>query len=189
MATALSICNTALLLVNANTINSFDDSTREAAMCKALYETTKDAILSKFPWSFSLFQETLAQTSNAPLFDYTYEYQLPPGVIRVIKKDNLANDYRILKDKLFTDSNNVKLLFQKDPGVECYPAYFVRLLELKMAELLSKALVQDDQMGQIYQRDYLLAMREARGIDSQNSPNLAIPEHELSLTAVRGMDN
>lgn len=189
MATDLSICNAALLLVNASQINSFNDSTREATICKALYETTKQSLLSKHPWSFSLFQELLAKTTETPLFDYDYVYQLPTGYIRILKTDGLGNEYRILKDKLFSDYDPVELLFQKDPGEEFFPAYFVRLLELKMAELLSMSLLQDDNMARMYNASYLMQMREARGIDSQNSPNQLIPEHELSLTAVRGSDH
>lgn len=189
MASDLSICNSSLLMANANTINSFDDSTREALMCNQLYETTRDTQLSKHPWSFSIFQEKLAKTTNTPLFDYDYEYQLPTGYIRILKTDNLGNDYRILKDKLLSNQTEVELLYQKNPGEEFFPAYFERLVELKMAELLSLSLVQDEAMAQAFQRSYLLAMREARGIDSQNSPNLRISEQELSLTAVRGTDN
>ena len=100
MATALGICKTALLMCNANIINSFDDSTREAQICDALYETTKNTVISKHPWSFTLFQEALARTTNTPLFDYDYEHQLPTGYIRILKTDNLGNEYRILKDKL-----------------------------------------------------------------------------------------
>jgi hypothetical protein len=188
MATDLSICNTALLMANATTINSFNDSTREAAMCDAMFQTTKETILSKHPWSFSLFQEKLARTTNTPLFDFTYEFQLPTGYIRTLKTDQSGNNYRVLKDKLFSDYKEVEILYQKDPGVEFYPAYFVRLLEFKMAEILSLSLVQDEAMATRFQQAYLLSMREARGIDSQNSPNLTIAEGELTLTAARGSD-
>ena len=188
MPTDLSICNTALLMVNASQVNSFNDSTREAQMCEAFYETTKKDLLTKFSWSFSLFQEKLARTTNEPLFDYKYEFQLPTDYLRILKTDNYGNLYRILKDKLFTDYIEVELLFQKDPGEEFYPPYFVRLLEFKMAELLSLSLVQDENMAQLFNRQYLLAMREARGTDSQNTPNQLMPDHELSLTFVRGDD-
>lgn len=182
----IGICNTALLLCNASQINSFGDATREATMCNALYANTRDSLLSKHPWSFSIFQELLARTNETPLFDYTYVHQLPIGYIRILKTDNLGNEYRILRDRLFSDYETVELLYQKDPGEEYYPAYFVRLLELKLAELLSLALVQDENMAQAFQQSYLLAMREARGTDSQNTPPLSIPSHELRLTAVRG---
>jgi hypothetical protein len=188
MATNVTICNAALLMVNANTISSFSDETREAAICNSLYETTKDTILMKFPWSFSLFQEQLAQTVNTPLFDYTYEYQLPTGYLRILKKDNLGNDYRILKDKLLTDANAVELLYQKDPGEEFYSPLVVRALEFRMADLLSLALVQDENMSDIYNKRYLVTMAEARATDSQNAPNELINATELSLTAVRGAD-
>ena len=130
----------------------------------------------------------MARTTNTPLFDFKYEYQLPAGYIRILKTDNFGNDYRILKDKLLSDQAAIELLYQKDPGEEFYPAYFTRLLEFKMAELLSLSLVQDEAMAQRYQQNYLLSMREARGIDSQNSPTPKIPDHELSLTYVRGDD-
>lgn len=184
----IGICNTALLLVNASQINSFSDSTRESRICNALYQNTKLALLSKHPWAFSLFQESLARTNETPLFDYTYSYQLPTGYVRALKVDNLGNDYRILKDKLFSDQTLVNLLYQKDPGEEFFPAYFIRLLEFKLAELLSLGLVQDESMAKAFQQSYLLAMREARGSDSQSTPNLNIQELELSLTAVRGVD-
>lgn len=188
MAADLSMCNTGLLMANASKINSFDDSTREAAMCAAMYETTRDAILSKYPWSFSIFQEALAQTSNTPLDDWKYEFQLPTGFMRILKKDTLQNDYRIYKDKLLSNDSEVILTYQKNPGEEFYPAYFARIIEFKLAELFSLALTQDENMAQLYQRNYLLAMREGRGTDAQNSPNNLINENEFSLTAVRGTD-
>lgn len=188
MSTALDICNTALLLCNASQINSFDDSTREAVMCNSIYNTTRDSQLSKHPWSFSLFQEELAKTLTTPEFEYTYEYQLPTGYIRILKMNQSVNDYRILKDKLFTDQDGVKILYQKNPGEEFYPAYFRRMLEFKLAEILNMSLVQDDRLANQFQEMYLLAMREARGVDSQNTPNITIRDQELALTAIRGAD-
>lgn len=188
MSTDLAICQTALILVNATPITSFSDSTREAAMCNALYETTKNEQLQSFRWSFSTFQEALAQTTETPLFDWNYEYQLPTGVLRVLKTDLLGNNYRIMKDKLYSNETAVELLYQKDPGEEFFPAYFVRLLEYKLAEDLSLALVQDENMATAFARKYQQQLIKARGIDSQNTPNLAVPANELSLTAVRGTD-
>jgi len=189
MATDLSICQAALLLANANTINSFDDGTREAQMCKAFYETVKDATLQKHPWAFSLFQEQLAKTTNTPLFDFNYEYQLPSNTLRILKISTPpGNDYRILKDKLFSSVDGIEVLYQKDPGEEFFPAYFRVVLEYRLAQKLSLALTQDEQMAANFQQEYLLTMREARGIDSQSSPNLTIDETSLLLTAVRGND-
>lgn len=188
MATDISMCNTALLMAGASTINSFSDNTREAAICNAIYATTRDTQLSKFMWSFSTFQELLARTSNTPLFDYTYEYQLPTGTIRVAKTDGFGNEYRILKDKLLSDEETVELLFQKDPGEEFYPAWFVRCIEYKLAEILSLTLVQDETLARSFSQQYLISMREARGIDSQNNPNKTMADHNFTLTYVRGDD-
>ncbi len=64
----------------------------------------------------------------------------------------------------------------------------MRILEFKLAELLSLSLVQDEQMAAAFQRSYLMSVREGRATDSQNTPNLTINENELRLTAVRGHD-
>lgn len=189
MASALSICNTALLMANANTINSFGDSTREAAMCNQFYETTRDALLSKHPWTFSMFEETLARTSEDPLLDdYEYVYQLPADVVTIRKTDQLGNEYRILRDRLFSNQTSVKVLYQKNPGEEFFPAYFTRVIEFRMAEILSLSLTQDSDMARAFQQQYLLSVREARGTDSQNTPNLQIQANELTLVSVRGDD-
>lgn len=186
MATDISICRTALYLVGANEINAFDDATREARLCSALYETTKLALIQKHRWSFSLEQVSLAKTVNEGLFGYKYEFQIPVNSLRVFMKDKLANRYTIRQDKLYADDDTVEILHQIDPGESEYPAHFVRALEFRMAEVLALALNQDESMSQLYERKFYSVMRESRGIDGQNQPNPTISYNEFSLIAVRG---
>lgn len=188
MATALSICNTALILVGDNQINSFDDSSRAARLCSALYETTKDFMLQKSIWSFTLQQTTLAKTVNTPLFDYTYEFQIPSNSLRIIKIDALAQDYRVHQDKIFANTDPLSMLHQIDPGEENYPAYFTRALELKLAELLASALMQDSKYSSLMAEKYIFAIREARAIDAQMDPNPVIADIEFALISARGND-
>lgn len=184
-ATDISICTNALYMIGADEINSFTDETREARLCAALYETTKDEIIQSHPWVFTKQQIDLAQTTNTPVMDFKYEYQIPVGTLRVFYKDTLRNDYEIFQDKLFTDDAAVTIVRQLDPGEENYPAYFVRLLEFAMAEVLAAALSQDETTSQLFMRKKNEQMRKARGIDSQNQPNRRFNESQLRLTAVR----
>lgn len=188
MTTDLSICNAALVLVGDNQIQSFDDSSRAARLCSALYETTKLSLLQKNPWIFTLEQIQLARTVNTPLFDYDYEYQLPTNSLRVIKTDAINQDYRIHKDKLFANVDTIEILHQIDPGEQAFPAYFTRALELRMAELLAAALMQDETYSRLMNEKYLLAIREARAIDAAQDPNQTISSEEFSLIAIRGTD-
>lgn len=188
MATKIGICNSALLMANADVISSFSDETREARLCAQLYDTTRDSLLMASKWSFSLFQQALTKTTNTPLFDFSNEFKLPTGFLRAVKIDSSGQEYRILKDKLLTDADPVELLFQKHPGEEFLSPQFVRTLEFKFASVLALALMQDEQMASLFDTQYRRALIEARGVDSQNSPNPAIRDSELALTAVRGND-
>jgi len=187
MASKLDIINNALLMVGAETIQTLTDSSREARVAAAIYDTTKEDIISRHPWNFSLGQAQLAQIAATPLFGFDHAYQLPvdPKAIRVIRKNTPRNDYRILEDKLYTDDNEVEILYQFDPGEQNYPAYFVRLFEYEIAKIFSFALMQDETQAQIFEGLMTKQMRAARTIDSQSSPSRELDSSEFVLTAVR----
>ena len=185
-ATDLSICKTALLLVGADEINSFEDGSREARICDAVYTTTKESLIQTHPWSFTLEQTDLARTTQTPVIgDFEYVYQLPVNSLKVIRKDGLQNDYRIYQDKLFSSDDVVSIIHQIDPGEQNFPSYFTRALEFKMAELLAASLAQDETLTQIMQDKFIRAVREAKSADSQTQPNILVNSSEFSVAAVR----
>lgn len=185
MTTDIGLCNQALIMVGSEEINSFDDSTREARICSAIYADTKLNILQKYPWNFTLEQIDLVETTEVPLYEYTKSFQIPVNTLRVIKKDGVQNDYRVFKDKLFTNNSSVRIVRQIDPGEENYPSYVGRTIVFKMCELLAAALQQDETMSEIFQKKYNVQVREARSIDSQNSPPELINPAEFGITSVR----
>lgn len=189
--TDISICTTALLLVGANEIETFTDSTREARICDQLYQTTKQSLLQTHPWKFSLaFTELartdLATTSSEYEFGYLYEYTLPPDFLRLIKKDGLQNDYRIVGSKLYSNDSDVHILYQYDVSETKFPAYFTRALEIKMAELLAAALIQDETQVQIWAGLSRQELIRAKNIDGTQSPPEGMQANNFALTAIRG---
>ena len=187
MPTQLGIINNALLMVGANSINTLSDSSREARTAAAIYSTTLNDIISRHPWTFTLGQIKLAQLQQEPLFGFEHAYQLPvdPEVIRVIRKNNPASDYQIYQDKLFTNDNEVEILYQFNPGEEAFPAYFTRLVELELAKMFAFMLLQDETQAQVFDGLMTRQMRAARTIDSQNDPPAQIDAKQFALTAVR----
>jgi len=187
MTSKIEIINNALLLVGAETLQTLTDSSREARVAASVYDTTKEDIISRHPWNFSLGQVQLAQVAATPLFGFDHAYQLPvdPKAIRVIKKNTPRNDYRLLEDKLYTDDNQVEILYQFDPGEQNYPSYFRRLLEYELAKMFAFALMQDETQGQVFEGLMTRQMRAARTIDSQSSPSREMDASEFVLTAVR----
>ena len=49
--TNISICNEALNLCGAKSIQSFDENTENARRCAVLYDSTRKSLLRMHPWS------------------------------------------------------------------------------------------------------------------------------------------
>ncbi len=189
--TDLSICVSGLLLVGADEILSFDDTSREARICSQLYSTTKESMLQSHPWTFSLAFtelpgiETVVGTSEND-FGWQHEYTLPSDFLRIIKKDGLQSDYRIVGDKLYSNQAEVHILYQYNVSETEFPAYFTRALELKMAELLAASLLQDENQLQIWAGLSRQEKLIAKNVDSTQSPPEGMQANNFALTAVRG---
>ena len=80
--TNVTICNQALNLLGADTISSFSDTSNDAAaVCNNIYETVKRQTLSMYQWSFAFTKLQLAQSSTAPIGEWTYRYDLPSTAV------------------------------------------------------------------------------------------------------------
>ena len=80
--TNITICNQALNLLGSDTISSFSDTSNDAAaVCNNIYETVKRQTLSMYQWSFAFTKLQLAQSSTAPIGEWTYRYDLPSTAV------------------------------------------------------------------------------------------------------------
>ena len=185
MATKIEICTTSLLMVGADEITSFEDETREAKLCANLYPTIRDDLLQSHVWRFSVGQASLNRLVSAPLFGYSYAFQLPANHLRLVGKNNSALKHEILEDKLYCNALEVLINYQFTPSEVRYPAYFVKALELEMAAILAVALIEDEGKSSLFERKAKAQLVKARYVDSQNNGNHAMPEHNFALTAIR----
>lgn len=183
--TKIDICTSALLLVGADEITSFEDSTREAKLCASIYQTTFDALLQTHPWRFSIGQVLLNRLDATPLFGYSYAFQLPSNYLRLIGKNNTALKHDIFEDKLYCDASSVSLNYQFTPSETRLPAYFVRALEFELAQILSIALVEDDNKHELFRRSAREQLIRGKSTDSQSNGNHTMPAGNFALTAIR----
>ena len=180
-----SLCNSALLLIGAEEINSFDDNTLSAKLAKQLYATTKDSVLQSFPWRFSLKQKDLGGRLVAqPIFDWQYQYQLPADLLRMIAMQD-DRPYEIYGDKIYTDELACKIIYQVKTDEAEMPAYFQRALEFQLARLFAMSLQEDMQKANLFDSLAQKEIVKARGIDSQQQPNSFISDVTYSTINVR----
>lgn len=184
MTTPLAICSAALLMIGADEISSFDEGSREAKLCANLYDTTRDELLQLYPWRFAVGQVQLARLTDSPLFGYRYAYQLPADMLRLIGTDNDLT-YRVFENRLFSDASSLRITYLFRVSEARLPAYFVRTVELKMAEILAIALQEDLAKSRLLSDKADKQLIRARAIDAQQQTTAQLPEHNFLLSSAR----
>ena len=173
-------------MVGSDVINSLSDNSVQAKVCSALYANTRNLCFQHYPWRFSLKQIDLGgAVSASPLFDWKYAFQIPVDALRIITMEN-AEDYAIFEDKLLSNKQITRIVYQALIAENKMPSYFVRLLELRMAELLSMSLQEDAQKMRMFADAADKEMRRARNLDAQQQTPAKIPERNYTFINVRG---
>jgi hypothetical protein len=95
----VDICNGGLDFVGAGTIVSLTEDSLAAAACRRHWPITRQEVLESHPWKCVSKQATLATTTTAPLFGFSYAYPLPADFVRMIGTED--------PDDLFTVHNGI----------------------------------------------------------------------------------
>ena len=188
MSTAIDIASQALVGIGANAIQSFTEGTTEANVAAQLYDQSRDAMLAAHPWNFATAQHDLNELVTAPLTDYTTAFQLPADLIRVIAANDGAGrkirDYRIEKQTLLCNSDNVILQFIYRADESLFPPHFIDALVARLKVVFCIPLTESTTRAEYLYNAADTEMRRARNIDSQQDTPQAITD--FPLWSVRG---
>ncbi len=175
MPSDIDIASNALLLIGDEPISSFSDEGAGATVAANIYETTYQHVLSQHPWSFALKEQLLNQLSEQPntLTGFKFAYQLPPDLIRIWAIMPFSN-YTLVGSLLYSNENELLARYVFQPEETALPAQFVKSLEYKLASEFAISVTEDNAMAELYEKKYLLAVAQARSVDSQGRPQVPI---------------
>lgn len=75
MTTIVEICNDALSNIRANSINSLNEASREAQVCKLKFPLVRDKLLRQYNWTFATVEVALGELAlTAPRWRKVYNY-------------------------------------------------------------------------------------------------------------------
>lgn len=83
MASEVEICNIALSQVQAGSINSLSESSKEAQQCLLHYANARDQVLTETDWGFNTTIEALAQLSSVTVFNWAYVWTYPSDCLQI----------------------------------------------------------------------------------------------------------
>ena len=84
MVDQVGICNLALSWLGAKQITSIGDPQVEAVICKANYDSARDAVLEDRDWTFAVVRRKLTPINETPEFGFPFAFLIPPSALRII---------------------------------------------------------------------------------------------------------
>lgn len=166
----------------AEAILSLTDDSKRAKAVTSQFETTLKEMLNDSPWNFALARTTLEASSETPLYQYTYMYELPSDCIRVLELEDKI-EYRVESGFILCNKDGtikLKYAFYNTDATK-YSGAFVKALVLKLAEDISYVLVQSASLQGAISSEAERYLRKARSMNSQEgTPE---PRYPVEYTA------
>jgi hypothetical protein len=173
MATSVvAIVNNALIKVGANSITSLTENSEAARAANLVYAQLRDTVLRDHPWNFAVTRAACALDSNTPAFDWSYQYFLPDGCLRVLRLQYVDQEYEVEGRLILTNASpcNIKYIAQvTDPNL--FDAMFIEALSARIAAELAVTLAESSTLAKMMSEVYREKIMDARSIDGMESGN------------------
>lgn len=182
MATGVSICSNALLMLGAQTINDFDEPVDRAKLSASLYPTIRDDLLRSHPWNCTIKRVLLAPDAAPPAFGYASQFELPADFLRVLEvgQAGIQIDYLVEGRSILADATSVELRYVFLNEVEnTWDSNLVALLTLAMAAAMAYPITQSAALQASFEQKLAMAKKVARAVDGQEDPPQTLGDERL----------
>lgn len=182
MATSVSICSNALLMLGAQPINDLAEDLDRARLAANLYPSVRDDMLRAHPWNCAVKRVVLSPDSNPPAFGYAYQFPLPSDWLRTLSVGDYGAeiDYRIEGRAVLANDAAPKLRYIFRNEIEAtWDAMLIHCMTLAMAARMAYAITQSASLEQGRMQDLEMALKRARAIDGQDDPPETFGDNRL----------
>lgn len=175
MATSsVVICNSALVKVGAERINSLSDSNQRARLCNERYDPLRKETLASHPWNFALKRTTPSVDGTAPDWEFTKRYALPSDCLRLLKTNlDYLDDWVVENGYILTDQSDLSLLYIfNQTDTTAFTPVFEEALAFRIAIDLAYNLVKSTTLADSMLKGYDRWIRLARSFDAQEGQSV-----------------
>ena len=167
----VEITSNALMLIGDEPISSWDESDG-GTVSEAFYESTKNALLSCYPWSFALKDSDLALQSATPseMWDFKYAHKLPQDMLRLWEIRPYRTNYAISEIYVYSNAQELMAIYTYSCDEEQFPDTFRVALEYRLAAKFAMSITENATVMREMQAEHVMALRLAKHIDATQKP-------------------
>lgn len=168
MATAVSICSNALILLGEKPISSFTEGTRAAQVASNLYPDMARDFLRAHPWNVAMKRVQLAPTT-APAFGWGSAFLLPNDCLRVweVKQGAVDVEHKVEGRTVVADVTGVDLVYISNLPEDKWDAVMVTAMTYRMAGAMAYAITKSAALADGWMTAAERKFREAKTMDGQ----------------------
>lgn len=173
MATSVSICSNALLMLGGLPFSSFDETKPHVRVAANLYPSVRDDVLRLHPWNCATRRVILAPMVAAPAFDFSNQFQLPGDWLRTLQVGyrGCPLPYRSEAQRILCSVTALPLVYCFRNDVEAtWSTNLVHLMELAMEAKMAYAVTASAAMRDSLRDEYAREFKVAKAIDGQDDP-------------------
>lgn len=169
MATAVSICSNALVLLGNAPIASFTEGTKGATIASNLYPDQARDFLRGHPWNVAMKRVRLAPQSDDPAFGWRHAFLLPPDCLRIweVTSRGVDIDHKIEGHSVMADEAGIELLYISSIPEDQWDPTMVSAMTYKMAGLMAYPITASAALADAWMTAAERKVREAKAADGQ----------------------
>lgn len=167
--TPVLICNMALVKLGADPISSLSQDTKNARLCNSVFEILRNKVLEDHTWSFATKTATLASIVGTPLMDWTYQFQLPSDLLKIIRPESWKQDFATLDGYLHANDDPIiiKYIYENtNSGTWSYS--FATALSWRIAAEIAYNITKSNTVATTMMAGYDMDIKAARYNDAHN---------------------
>lgn len=167
MSVKVDICNSALVKLGQERINTLTDDNKRARLCNEQYDKIVTSVLRSHPWGFALKRTVIAKSSDELAWGDANIFPLPLDCARVVKIDS-DYKYKIEGSNIICPIDEVRLLYVNSQTPEAlFDANFKETVACMLAHDLCYALTQSTSLKQTLFQEAEYWISQARSFNSQ----------------------
>jgi len=175
MASDVSICSTALLLIGHNKISALSENEQ----AEAFYDATYEDLLTLHRWHFATKKSvSLSRLTAIPQNEFDYAYQIPTEML-ILDRTYPSSTYKIFGDNLYSNNTKVEIDYRYRIAESELPAYFVTAMEYLLAAKFAVPVTSNKATGDLYNGMFEKQLRRAKFLDSQQQPQDSMDDNPL----------
>jgi hypothetical protein len=141
------------------------DDTREGRICLLRYNFCKQAVLRMHIWNCAMTRVSLAPLTEAPAFEFTYQFQMPVNLLRLVSWS--ADELRIEGRKMLCDDSTLEIRYVFDQVESEFDILLSESIACYLAWDISYPLVQSGALRDDLWKAFRKIMPLGKMIDAQ----------------------